>query len=537
MTFATAMPFARRPTRSIRVLRTSPTLRHLDHGCVAILAAMLVATSAAAQEHVEPEEADQPGQAATLTLERAISLARQSNPAYRITANDQAVADWGVRQAYAQFLPSFDASSRLGYTAEGTAQAFGVFTAADFDLGSTPASYTSRYSIGFDMGLSGATFFETARAKANSRATTARIDAQEFTLAANVTRQYLAALGARDAVEISESALESAEQSLNLARARLEVGDATRLEVAQAEVQYGRAEVALIEAENLFETQKLALAQQIGVNLDGDVELTSTFDVFEPTWSLDELLATALESHPQMLAMRASEDMANASARAAWMSYLPSISIGGGWDGFIRRQGSDQDHLNDLIETFEGQRANCEEWNDLNARLTSPMPGYEFQDCGAIQPTSEQRADALALNSKFPFQYQANPFSAGLTVSLQIFDQFARETRLRTAQVGAEDARHQRRAEELGRRTEVATQLLALEAAYRSVAISGRNVEAADEALLLEREKYRLGAGTILELTNAQEQKVIADQDYLAAIYDFHESLAALEAAVGRRLR
>lgn len=537
MTFATAIPFARRWARSIRVLRVFPTTRRFERDCRAVLAAMLVAAPVAAQEHPEDEEPGRPVQTATLTLEEAINLARQNNPQYRAAANDESVAHWRVRQAYAQFLPEFSVSNYLGYTAEGTSQAFGVFTAADLGLGSTPASYTSRYSLDLNMSLSGATFFRTAEAKANSRAVEAGIGAEQFTLAANVTAAYLAALRARDAIENARSALESAEQLLNLARARLEVGDATRLDVVQAEVVYGQAEVALIQAENLFETEMLELMQQLGVSIDEDVELTSTFEVFEPTWSFEELVATAVESHPQVIAARASEGAAKASARAASMSYLPTITIFGGWDGFIRRQGTNQDHLDDLEATFASRRANCEQENALNARLTSPMPGFEFQDCSAVQPTDGQRADALALNSRFPFEYQANPFSAGVNISLPIFDGFTREVQLQTARVVADDARHQRRAEELNRRTQVATNLLALNAAYRTVAIEERNVEAADEALLLERERYRLGAGTIVDLTTAQEQKVTADQGYLATIYTFHETLAALEAAVGRQLR
>jgi outer membrane protein TolC len=53
----------------------------------------------------------------------------------------------------------------------------------------------------------------------------------------------------------------------------------------------------------------------------------------------------------------------------------------------------------------------------------------------------------------------------------------------------------------------------------------------------LARERYRLGAGSILELTQAQSTKARADQAHLNAIYSFHENLATLEAAVGRQLR
>ena len=45
-----------------------------------------------------------------LTLEDAIRLARDYNPTYRSTANDQAAADWQARQAYSSFLPTVNAN-------------------------------------------------------------------------------------------------------------------------------------------------------------------------------------------------------------------------------------------------------------------------------------------------------------------------------------------------------------------------------------------------------------------------------------------
>jgi outer membrane protein len=83
----------------------------------------------------------------------------------------------------------------------------------------------------------------------------------------------------------------------------------------------------------------------------------------------------------------------------------------------------------------------------------------------------------------------------------------------------------------------VATSYLALQTAYRAVSIEERNVVAAAEQLELARERYRLGAGSILELTQAQATRARADQAHLVALYSFHENLAELEAAVGRRLR
>lgn len=473
---------------------------------------------------------------ATLTLEEAISLARRNNPTFRATANDGATADWQVREAYSQFLPSFTASNTFSYQASGTPQAFGAFTAEDLGLGNTPEVYSSAYRLGLQMGLSGATFFNITQARAAQRATDARIEAAAYTLASDVTRQYLAARRAFDGVKIAQSAMESTEQALRLAQARFDVGDATRLDVSQAEVDHGRAEVGLLQAESLYQTEQLRLMQQIGVEIDRELELTSEFEVFEPKWTLPELESRAIESHPQMVSLRASESAARAAARASWTQYMPQLFLNAGWNGFVRRTGTDQYQLQQARNSAENRIANCEFQNHLAAGLSNGLPNYP-RDCSTLALTSDQEARALAANSAFPFNYAANPMTVSLTVSLPIWDGFTRERQLQTARVAADDATYQRRDEELNRRTQVATNLLALQTAFRTVAIEERNVDRAGEALELARESYRLGAGSILELTQAQEQKVRADQAHLAAVYTFHESLAALEAAVGRQLR
>ena len=64
-----------------------------------------------------------------------------------------------------------------------------------------------------------------------------------------------------------------------------------------------------------------------------------------------------------------------------------------------------------------------------------------------------------------------------------------------------------------------------------------RNRALAEEQLQLQQRRYSLGAAGLLELLDAQTSATTADQAYLNAVYDFHYSLIALEAAVGRSLR
>ncbi|HSJ26404.1 MAG TPA: TolC family protein [Longimicrobiales bacterium] len=470
---------------------------------------------------------------ATLSMDDALQLARRHNPGYQMQVNDEPVANWQVRAAYGALLPSFTVAGGVDWQAGGIPN-IGLLSGEDFGLARTPDYFVSGYRLVLNLNLSGSTFFRMAQERASREATRARIDAAAYALEADVSRAYLTALRARDAVSLATQELESAREALRLAEARHDAGSGTRLDVAQAEVEAGRAEVSVLQARSNAEMEKLRLLQRLGLDAVGDVELTTALEVFEPTWSRDDLTNIAMQQHPQLVSARAAESASRAAARSARMSYLPSVSFSGGWTGQARTT-RDEDYLIDQAQdNAENRIRSCEATNDLYARLADPLPPL---DCSRYAFTAEMRDALLAANDVFPFDFAKRPPSFGMTISMPIFNGFTREAQMQQASAAAEDARHQRREEELNRRTTVATSYVALQTAYLSVAIEDRNVAAAAEQLELARERYRLGAGSILELTQAQATKARADQARLTAIYAFHENLAALEAAVGRRLR
>ena len=78
---------------------------------------------------------------------------------------------------------------------------------------------------------------------------------------------------------------------------------------------------------------------------------------------------------------------------------------------------------------------------------------------------------------------------------------------------------------------------MTLQASYEAVQLQNQNAATAREALQLAEERYRVGANTFVDLTTARAEYERAETDRIDAIYEFHRSFAALEAAVGRTLR
>lgn len=501
----------------------TPPPRALAEGArVAAGALLLLVTAATALVGQE---------ARRLSLAEAISIAQRSNPGFQMTANDQAPADWNVREAYGQFLPSVTASGSAGFTEAGV-QRFGT---VDLGVQSTDW-YSSSYGVNANWSLSGSTIFGLSSARAAQDATAANIRAARFTLETQVTLQYMAALRARDALDVARDQFERAGRNAEIVRTRVEMEAVAGTEGRQAEVDVGRAQVALLRAERLLRAEKLRLMEQLGETVEGDLELVSEFSVFEPAWSLDELLQDALAAHPSLEAARAQEGSTRAQVRQARSSYFPSINVSTGLRGFTQKALNDEYVLGNAQDRAAGSVLGCQRNNAL-ASAIGGYPGWEVRDCSALAYTDAMGQAALEANDAFPFDFTRNPVSVSLTVSMPVFQGFSRQRQVEQAQAASSDAAHLRRQEELRLRTAVTQSLDNLESAWIEVQIEERNLELATQRLTEARQRYEVGNTSILELMDSQTSLTTAQRDHLVAVYNFHQSLVALEAATGRSLR
>src|SRR5256885_16428096 len=82
----------------------------------------------------------------------------------------------------------------------------------------------------------------------------------------------------------------------------------------------------------------------------------------------------------------------------------------------------------------------------------------------------------------------------------------------------------------------ISQQLAALTTASAQIAIVGTNVAAATEALRVTQERYRLGAGTLLDLLTAQANMTQAEVNQVSARYNYVIARAQVEALAGHPL-
>jgi outer membrane protein len=469
--------------------------------------AALVATPALAAQQAVP---------ARLSLADALAVARANNPGYRQTLNNRGPAAWSARNAVsAVILPSVNAAGGVGYTGSGQQN----FLSSSFRQAvSTMSSY---YDVGASWQLSGATLSQPGLARAQLRATDADIDGAARFLVASVTQQYLTVLQAQENAAVAARQVERNREFLKLAEARYAVGQATLIDVRQAQVGRGQAEVAALRAGN-------------AVNLE-TVQLTDSFAVQAPTWQLEQLLRMAEQQNPSLQALRARERAASWGVKAATSAYGPSLSFTLGWSGFTQ-QFTDLDPIISGQEaSFASQFLSCQEDNIIRSNA-----GVATRDCSVYDWNlvgAQTEAAIRSQNSVYPFDFTSQPFQANLRVSLPLFTNFSRTQRVSEARAAHGDLEESVRQRALAVQTEVSQGYLTLATLHQAIAIQDTNRTAAAEQLQLATERYRVGSGTFFDLLDAQLATQRAEFDYVNAIFDYHKALAALEAAVGQALR
>jgi outer membrane protein len=474
--------------------------------------------------------ASQQSVATTLSLADAIALARQHNPVYRQAIHDRSPAAWGVRNAWSSlWLPTLSASGGIGYAGPGQQN----FLTSSFSQ--SVSTWSSSYGFFLDWTLNGQTLSQPGLKKAQLNAADADVTGAETNLVTAVTEQYLTVLQARDNAEVARQQLQHDQEFLKLAQARYDVGRASLLDVRQAQVARGQAQVTLLRAQTAVQVEKLRLFQAMGVPAPVDVEtvqLTETFPLQTPTWRLGDLLTMAEHQNPSLKALRERENAAGWGVKAASSSYGPSLALTANWSGFTQK-------LSDINPTIAGIRQ--------SARTDSLACAYENGqwlnaggtplNCALLTNTAAQEQLIQDQNARYPFHFTPQPFQARLTVTLPLWGNFQQPLSVSLAKASQQDLQESVRARGLQVRTDVSQAYLTLQTAFQAIAIQDTNRTAAREQLQLATERYRVGSGTFFELLDAQVAALRAETEYINAVYDYHKGLAALEAAVGRTLR
>jgi outer membrane protein len=240
----------------------------------------------------------------------------------------------------------------------------------------------------------------------------------------------------------------------------------SELDFSFANVNLAQAKLLLLDAENNVNGAQAALSAVLGFQSLQNYRLIEedTFPIVPPAENVDDLIATAFTMRPEILAL----EFQSESARK-----------------FQKAEG-------DLL------------WPDIRA-------------LGAV-------GDTPVRNPVISSWYGA----VGVNIDIPVFNGFLYTARAREASLRAQAA--QERLRDLRDRIarDVRTSWLNAKTAYDRLAVTQQLLDQANLALNLAQARYKLGLGSIVELSQAQLQQTQAQISDVGAGYDYRLALAVL---------
>ncbi|MFH1754810.1 MAG: TolC family protein [Candidatus Latescibacterota bacterium] len=407
----------------------------------------------------------------TLSLEECLQIAVEKSPLVGSSREQLQSARTNVLRSYGNFLPSASLSMTAGHSYIGPTGS--IFTDAQgrpvqqtgFDYEHYSFGLSSSWTL-FDWGVNVKRLSE---AKSTAQGALHDLQWQKDNVTAIVIRSYYNLLRMKKLEEVQDQSVQAAERNLEQVDAFYTIGSNTKADVLQARVRLANTQLSLITARNSHQLARAKLASDLNLPLHEQFEIVESITITPVEWSIEEEIE-------YMYAHRS--DLKSLSSR-----------VRSSKNGLAAAQNSRWPTLNTYIQYG---------WNDR-----------EFPDNGNF----------------FKSEYS---WGLGLSMNFNIFDRFNTKSNIMSAKAQARIAEYNLQLGKLDAVYEVQQLMLSLNEATERINLSLETVGQAEENLRLAEERYRVGAGTILEtieagvlMTEAQANLVQAQCDYLIAKADF----------------
>lgn len=308
-----------------------------------------------------------------------------------------------------------------------------------------------------------------------------RLRASEQQILQQVVTAYMDVVRDEAVLRLNQNQVEVLQRHLDANRDRFEVGELTRTDVAQSEARLSSAISDRTAAEAALTASREAYRRVVG-QLPGTLEASPALPTLPPT--AEEAIAIAVENSPTLLAARYAEQAQRYTVAVNKGSVLPSVSASAGvtWrDNGASRGGIDSDFPGTVFSSRDRTTTS------IGATLTVPLyqSGSEYAAVRRAQQIQSQRMLEIASAERQVTEATRNAWE-----------------QLRTAQ-----------------------------ATIRSATEAVRASEIALEGVTQEQ---MVGARTILDVLNAQQELLNARVALVRAQRDQYVAAYALLAAMGR---
>ena len=337
-------------------------------------------------------------------------------------------------------------------------------------------SYNTSLSSNLTLFDAGKMFTDVRAARANVEAAEATEVNTEYSVSLQVKQAYNSILAAKESEAAAQAQLEVAQQQLETSIAKVKAGAANVSDSLRSVVQVGNAQLALLRAQNSFRTFSATLTRLVGTPYFVTADLSDTVAHTAAPIDSAAIMQLALQG-PQIRQYAAQSNAALASERSAKAQFFPTLTAN---------------------FTYSGSG-------------TSAMYGFNGN----------------------PY-----PYTRGVTLraSYPIFNRFTRENQIATQQIAYQNSQAQLKDAKLGAQQNIITDIATLRNAEETMRVQAINVQASQEDLRVQQQRYNLGASTLLDVLNSQLTLVQARQSLIQARLNYRNARAQIEAAIGRDL-
>lgn len=444
-----------------------------------------------------------------MTLEECIGVALKENSAVRNAERQVNVAGTRVMAARSAVLPRVNTSFSSGKFRRGDQNAIdliptqyeilnvpvvnGVGTPVNdlfVGLPGEPTGYEVRpyISRGSEINSNSASIdlswnaFDFGQSWTNIRAANASQEASRKSFESTrqstillVQQRYFEHLKAVRLLDVQQEEVKSNEEQLKRTESMFEIGSVAQGDVYRQRTTLGRSQITLIRQQNSVANSRAALNVAMGrdpraeLNIV-DIEASNEQDDYD----LTQVMKTSAENNPEIKSLQDNMRSAGLSARVAKLNYLPNVTVSASYD-----------------------RSNSE--LDL-------------------------------VYGNFDKNYSLR---FGATLSFNLFNGFADQAETERTSLNYHIAQENLVERQRGLQLEVEQAYLTLKAAKEITVINESNLRSAEEDLRLAQERYRVGAGTLLDIINAQFNLTNAKATLVNAKYDMMIARAQLKAGMG----
>jgi TolC family type I secretion outer membrane protein len=415
-----------------------------------------------------------------LTLDECVELALKQNPDIIRGEFTLKMAGKDMTIAMSNFLPQV--SGQMGYYHS----EIGPTLYQRIDPGTgipVPALTGTTVAWGSYAGVSvrqtilngGSNIFGMVQSKHLKRSAEYTFDDTRQTTIYIVKERYYNLLASEKLLEVAEETLKSSSESYKRADVFNQVGKAPKSDVLKAKVQLESDRLALIEAQNALAIARASLNHILGFDVDQTIRVVDNLNIPEMEVEYEDVMDNALTNHPYLLMSTYNEKANKAGVGVSLGQFLPGLSAYFSYDWSHK----DFDEIGSALDRNY-------RWS-MGVSLSVPI----FS--GFYRLASLNKSRLLHLSSK------------------AALDQAKRDIALEAKQAYFD-----------------------VEQAKKKIAVTENQVEAAEEDLRLNREKYNLGAGTMLNLIDAQVSAASAKSENIQALYTYKFAIARLQKAMGK---